>query len=48
VDECLDLLGRTLELGCSKRKLDFLKTFDPDLELVRKDPRFDDLIARYE
>ena len=48
VDECLALLGRMLELGCSKRKLDFLKAFDPDLEIVRKDPRFDDLIARYE
>jgi len=48
VDECLALLGCTLELGCSKRKLDFLKTFDPDLETVRKDPRFYDLIARYE
>jgi len=46
-DQCLALLERTLELGCAKIKFHFMKVTDPDLISVRKDPRFDILMARY-
>ncbi|MGE4611999.1 MAG: hypothetical protein AAED33_11545 [Paracoccaceae bacterium] len=48
IDECLALLENVLELGCSQAKFYFLKALGPDLELVRKDPRFDALLARFE
>jgi len=47
IDQALALLEKTLELGCSKAKFHFMKLNDPDLVNVRKDPRFDDLMARY-
>ena len=47
VEEALEQLEKTLELGCSKVKVHFMTVTDPDLNLVRKAPRFHNLIKSY-
>jgi len=47
VDEALVMLEKTLSIGCNEMKVRFMKYTDPDLELVREDPRFDKLLVRY-
>lgn len=47
VEEALVQLEKTLEFGCSKVKVHFMTVTDPDLELVRKDPRFHKIIKHY-
>lgn len=47
VDQALDQLARTLDFGCSKIKVNFMTKSDPDLALVRNDPRFDELVKGY-
>jgi len=47
VDQALDQLVRTLDFGCSKIKVNFMTKSDPDLEVVRNDPRFGELVKGY-
>lgn len=47
IDEALEMLEKTLELGCNDLKVRFMKYTDPDLDLVREDQRFDELLARF-
>ena len=47
VEEALVQLEKTLEFGCSKVKAHYMTVTDPDLDLVRKDPRFKQLVKRY-
>jgi adenylate cyclase len=47
IDEALAHLDKTLSLGCSARKKKWMRVVDADLELVRADPRFAELLARY-
>lgn len=47
LDEALSMLENTLELGCNDLKVKFMKYTDPDLDFVRVDPRFDELLAQY-
>jgi len=48
IDESLDALERSLSYQTTDYDLHYIRVIDPDLELVRKDPRFDELLARYE
>ncbi len=45
IDEALNMLAQTIELGISDSKRVYLLSADPDLKLVRQDPRFAELIA---
>ena len=47
IDEALSMLEKTLNLTCNELKVRFMKYTDPDLELVRQDPRFDELLERF-
>lgn len=47
LDESLMLLEKTLELGCNIQKIRFMQYTDPDLNLVREDPRFSELLAKF-
>lgn len=46
-DEALKQVRKTLELGCSKIKVHFMSKTDPDLDLIRDDPRFKEMISEY-
>lgn len=46
-DASLLMLERALAAGGPATNIDYIRSVDPDLAQVRKDPRFDPLIARY-
>lgn len=39
-DKALTFLRKTLRLGASRHKIEWIKKFDPDFENIRTDPRF--------
>ena len=47
LDESLMLLEKTLEIGCNIQKIRYMQYTDPDLYLVREDPRFTELLAKF-
>ena len=47
IEEALVNLKKTLSLGCSASKKKWMRV-DVDLKLVRADPRFAELLARYD
>jgi adenylate cyclase len=47
-EKCLIYLQRLIDVGCSKRKLDWAYNYDPDLNNVRQDPRFKAMFTRSE
>ncbi len=47
IDDALAGVETTLKLGCNELKVRWMKYRDPDLEPLRADPRFDELLAKY-
>ena len=48
ISEALVNLENALQVGLSEGQRYFMKTADPDLMILRQDPRFDALVLRFE